>query len=106
MKINYYFLVTGLFVSSLLQAQNQTFSGSVTATKFIAGSELVSGSSAVAQFNGLIRTGTVYIHDQTNNVNSPLKNVSGVLRWGAEDVFMSGTADTNFIGVLDAGLLN
>lgn len=72
---------------------NDTFTGILTGNRlYLGGSPIASGSSAVLQVNGFMRTGNIYIHEGGNSptANSEaLSNSNGTLQWAGATVWTS-----------------
>ena len=72
---------------------NDTFTGILTGNRlYLGGSPIASGSSAVLQVNGFMRTGNIYIHEGGNSptANSEaLSNSTGTLQWAGATVWTS-----------------
>ena len=98
-------LLDGINSTSFLRSDAaNTFTSTITGSTLILGGSQIMSSSASFQVNGFSRMGTVYLHDLTNNVDSPLTNNNGTLQWNANQVWTSAN-DGSGSG-LDADLLD
>ncbi len=83
--------VDGLHAASFLRSDaNDTYSGLITGNQLHLGGSQIMNSSASLQVNGFSRQGTIYLHDLTNGVDSPLKNVNGELIWNTDVIWHAG----------------
>ena len=81
----------GVQGSSFLRSDaNDTYSGLITGNQLHLGGSQIMNSSASLQVNGFSRQGTIYLHDLTNGVDSPLKNVNGELIWNTDVIWHAG----------------
>ena len=97
--------VDGIHAASFLRSDaNDTYSGLITGNQLHLGGSQITNSSASLQVNGFSRQGTIYLHDLTNGVDSPLKNVNGELIWNTDVIWHAGN-DGSGSG-LDADLLD
>ena len=69
---------------------DDTFTGTITGNTLLLGDSQITSSTAKLQVNGFSRQGTIYLHDLTNGVDSPLKNVNGELIWNTDVIWHEG----------------
>ena len=97
--------VDGIHAASFLRSDtNDTYSGLITGNQLHLGGSQITNSSAKLQVNGFSRQGTIYLHDLTNGVDSPLKNVNGELIWNTDVIWHAGNDGPG--SGLDADLLD
>lgn len=82
----------GLNSSQLLRSDaNDVFTGTITGNKlYLGGSPISSGSSAVLQVNGFMRTGNIYIHEgggTPTTTSLALANSGGNLIWDGQRIY-------------------
>lgn len=83
--------VDNLHAASFLRSDaNDTYSRLITGNQLHLGGSQIMNSSASLQVNGFSRQGTIYLHDLTNGVDSPLKNVNGELIWNTDVIWHAG----------------